>query len=197
MLTIDGKTLMYLKKQNLNRLSIHRSAPVVPDVSGVWLIYGEAVNKSNENTEASIFKPESHADLIYIEQNGNSCSVRSTVRSGDIRVGMITPEGNMMVCSNPKDNSITTFNFQKNENDEVIGLTGVYSNNETVNQVRKQSQTTDNQEQTVNEEENHDVNEFEVQTQPGSVGYFFAEKVNLDNSAVKKAKKMGLLPHDY
>ena len=211
MLTIDAKTLMYLKKGNLNRLSIHRSAPIVPDISGPWLLYGEKMNRTCENTEASVFKPESYADVIFIEQNGNSCSIKSTLKSGSTSLGMITPEGNMLVSSNPQDNTMTSFNFQKDENEEVVGLTGVYTENAFPYKTEVPTQQTEVvQEQNAEdvetevEENQTEVEENETQVQQPqskehtpSVAYFFAERVKLDKVAVRKAKKFGLLPEDY
>ena len=214
MLTIDAKTLMYLKKGNLNRLSIHRSAPIVPDISGPWLLYGEKMNRTCDNTEDSVFKPESYADVIFIEQNGNSCYIKSTLKSGSTSLGMITPEGNMLVSSNPQDNTMTTFNFQKDENEEVIGLTGVYTENafpyktevstQQMEEVQEQEQENAEDGETEVEQNQTEVDENQPETQQPqskehtpSVAYFFAERVKLDKVAVRKAKKFGLLPEDY
>ena len=214
MLTLDGKTLISLRKGNLNRLSIHRSAPIVPDVSGLWLVYGEKVKRTVDNTQSSIFKPDSYADVIFIEQNGNSCSIKSTLKSDSTSLGMITPEGNMLVSSNPVDNTMTTYHFQKDENEEVVGLTGVYSENALPTQTKvyekveapaeEQVEQEDEQEQDVEDEEveqelqtNKEYVEVKTVEHNPSVGYFFAEKVKLDKSGVRKAKKIGLLPQDY
>lgn len=201
MLTLDGKTLISLKKGNLNRLSIHRSAPIVPDVSGLWLVYGEKVKRTVNDTQSSIFRPDSYADVIFIEQNGNSCSIKSTLKSDSTSLGMITPEGNMLVSTNPVDNTMTTYHFQKDEeNEEVVGLTGVYSENALPTQTEVYEKVDvpalEEQEEEVEEEQEDNVEVKTIEYSP-SVGYFFAERVKLDKTGVRKAKKIGLLPQDY